>query len=190
LTSREDPGKKIGWGAKPERNGIMIPLLSIVGKSNTGKTTLLERLIPELTARGYRVASIKHSRHEFEFDREGKDSWRHRKAGARITVLASPREVVVVETVDHDLEYEEMEERYIRNVDIILAEGRKGNRFPKIEVYRPEIHPELLSRGDGNLLAVVTDGESGIEVPTFRPDEVKAIADFVEERILLGGRTR
>lgn len=169
---------------------VMIPLLSIVGKSNTGKTTLLERLIPELTARGYRVASIKHSRHAFEFDREGKDSWRHRKAGARLTVLASPREVALVETVDHDLEYEEMEERYIRDVDIILAEGRKGNRFPKIEVYRPELHPDILSRGDGNLLAVVTDGEIGMDVPAFRPDDVKAIADLVEDRLLRGIRTR
>lgn len=168
----------------------MTPLLSIVGKSNTGKTTLLERLIPELTARGYRVASIKHSRHPFDFDREGKDSWRHRKAGARITVLASPGEVALVETVDHDLEYEEMEERYIRDVDIILAEGRKGNRFPKIEVYRPEMHPDLLSREDGNLLAVVTNGETGMDVPTFRPDEVKAIADLVEDRLLGGIRTR
>lgn len=168
----------------------MIPLLSIVGKSNTGKTTLLERLIPELTARGYRVASIKHSLHPFDFDREGKDSWRHRKAGARLTVLASPREVALVETVDHDLDYEEMEERYIRDVDIILAEGRKGNRFPKIEVYRPELHPDILSRGDENLLAVVTDGEIGMDVPAFGPDDVKAIADLVEDRLLRGIRTR
>jgi molybdopterin-guanine dinucleotide biosynthesis protein B len=167
----------------------MTPLLSIVGKSNTGKTTLLERLIPELTARGYRVASIKHSRHPFDFDREGKDSWRHRKAG-RGSPSLPPREVALVETVDHDLEYEEMEERYIRDVDIILAEGRKGNRFPKIEVYRPEMHPDLLSREDGNLLAVVTNGETGMDVPTFRPDEVKAIADLVEDRLLGGIRTR
>ena len=162
----------------------MIPLLSIVGKSNTGKTTLIEKLIPALMARGYRVASVKHSRHGFDLDREGKDSWRHRKAGARITVLASPSEVVLLETVDHDLTYEEIEKHYIRDADIILAEGRKGNRFPKIEVYRPELHLDLLSEGDENLLAVVTDQAVSPGVPTFRPDEVDALADFVEESLL------
>ena len=164
----------------------MIPLLSIVGKSNMGKTTLIEKLIPELTRRGYRVASVKHSRHGFDVDREGKDSWRHRKAGARITILASPHEVVLLETVDHDLAYEEIERRYIRDADIILAEGRKGNRFPKIEVYRPELHAGLLSEGDNTLLAVVTDRDTPMGVPTFRPEEVNALADLVEERLLRG----
>jgi len=162
----------------------MIPLLSIVGKSNTGKTTLIEKLIPELTRRGYRVATVKHSRHGFDMDREGKDSWRHRKAGARITVLASPHEVVLLETVDHDLPYEEIEQRYIRDAHIILAEGRKGNRFPKIEVYRPELHAGLLSEGDDTLLAVVADGDAPTGVPVFRPEEVEALADLVEERLL------
>ena len=70
----------------------MIPIVSIVGRSNTGKTTLIEKLIPELRRRGYRVATIKHNIHGFDIDHEGKDSWRHKKAGARLTVIASPQQ--------------------------------------------------------------------------------------------------
>ncbi|HOP36314.1 MAG TPA: molybdopterin-guanine dinucleotide biosynthesis protein B [Syntrophales bacterium] len=168
----------------------MIPLLSIVGKSNTGKTTLVEKLIPELTARGYRVATIKHSRHSFDVDREGKDSWRHRKAGARITVLASPHEVVLLESLDHDMTYEEIENRYIRGADIIIAEGRKGNPYPKIEVYRPELHRDLLSAGDETLLAVIAEQPVPAEVPAFRPDDVSALADFLEDRLLCRGKRK
>ena len=78
----------------------MIPIVSIVGKSNSGKTTLIEKLIAELTRRGWRVATIKHNRHGFEIDHEGKDSWRHKQAGAVATVVASPRRIAVIEDTE------------------------------------------------------------------------------------------
>jgi molybdopterin-guanine dinucleotide biosynthesis protein B len=88
--------------AKESKN---IPVISIVGESDTGKTTLIEKIIPELTRRGFRVATVKHHAHNFEIDHEGKDSWRHKQAGSCLTVLSSPRRVAVVEDVekDHDI---------------------------------------------------------------------------------------
>jgi molybdopterin-guanine dinucleotide biosynthesis protein MobB len=104
-----------------------IPIVSIVGYSGSGKTTLVEKMIPELKRRGWRVATIKHNRHGFEIDHEGKDSWRHRRAGADMTVLASPGKVAVMADTEGDLSLEELGDRFIRGVDVILTEGFKKN---------------------------------------------------------------
>lgn len=103
-------------------------------------------MTPELIQRGYRVATIKHTIHGFDIDREGKDSWRHKKAGVQITVVASPKRATFVEDLDQDLEIAGLRDRYISGVDIIFSEGFKGNPFPKIEVFHPEIHPERQRR--------------------------------------------
>ena len=79
---------------------MTIPIISVVGKANAGKTTLLEKVIAELTGRGYRVATIKHNIHGFEIDQEGKDSWRLKKAGARMTVISSPQRLALIEDLD------------------------------------------------------------------------------------------
>jgi molybdopterin-guanine dinucleotide biosynthesis protein B len=99
----------------------MISAVSIVGKSNSGKTTLIEKLIRELKKRGYRVATIKHNRHGFDIDHEGKDSWRHKKAGAQITVIASPIQVAVIEDTERDYEISELIENYIHDNYIAIA---------------------------------------------------------------------
>ena len=162
----------------------VIPVVSIVGESDTGKTTLIEKVIPELTRRGYRVATIKHHGHGFDLDHEGKDSWRHKQAGACVTVLASPRQVAVVEDVATDLEIAELRDKYIRNVDIILTEGFKKNREPKIEVFRADRKGDIISRGDANLLAVVGDKPPQIDVPCFDRHDVTGVADLIETRFL------
>ena len=133
---------------------MTIPIISIVGKSNAGKTTLLEKIIPELTKRGYRVGTIKHNVHGFEIDQEGKDSWRHKKAGAHLTVISSACRIALIEDVDKDHSLEEIREKYMKNIDIILSEGYKGNPFPKIEVFRSELKRELLCQKEDNLLAI------------------------------------
>ncbi|MGO9138199.1 MAG: molybdopterin-guanine dinucleotide biosynthesis protein B [Syntrophales bacterium] len=164
----------------------MIPIISIVGRSNTGKTTLIEKLIPELRRRGYQVATIKHNIHGFDIDHEGKDSWRHKKAGARLTVIASPHTVAVIEDVDRDLELAELRDRYIRDVDIILSEGFKRNPYPKIEVVRAEMkHDPLCSRED-NLLAIVSDEPVDKGVPCLDIDDIRGIADLIEDKFLKG----
>jgi len=162
----------------------LIPIVSIVGRSNSGKTTLIEKLIPELQRRGYRVATIKHNIHGFEIDHEGKDSWRHKKAGARLTVVASPNVVAVVEDADKDYELSELRDRYIRDVDIILSEGFKKNPHPKIEIMRSDMKYEPICSRKDNLMAVVSDVlvESG--APCFNINDAEGIADLVEERFL------
>jgi molybdopterin-guanine dinucleotide biosynthesis protein MobB len=162
----------------------MIPIVSIVGKSNSGKTTLIEKLIAELTCRGWRVATIKHNRHGFEIDHEGKDSWRHRKAGAVATVLVSPRRVAVIEDVDTDYELAEIRDRYIRNADIILAEGYKGNPHPKIEVFRSELRQERLCGPEDNLIALAGDRPVPAGVPCFDWNDATGIANLIESRFL------
>ena len=162
----------------------MIPIVSIVGKSNSGKTTLVEKLIHELKQRGYEVATIKHNRHGFDIDHEGKDSWRHKAAGARMTVIASPEKVAVIEDIDRDYEIKELVERCIHDVDIVLVEGFKGNINPKIEVFRKELKRELMSINDESLLAIASDQPLQVGVPCFDINDSRGIADLIEETFL------
>ena len=165
-------------------NNKIIPVVSIVGESDTGKTTLIEKIIPELTSRGYRVATIKHHGHGFDIDREGKDSWRHKQAGARMTVLSSSRRVAIVEDVEKDHDIEKLRDMYVKNVDIVLTEGFKNNRLPKIEVFRADLKGDIISRGDKNLMAVAGDKPSDTGTPHFDRDDIKGIVDLIEARFL------
>ncbi|MBW2056074.1 MAG: molybdopterin-guanine dinucleotide biosynthesis protein B [Deltaproteobacteria bacterium] len=162
----------------------MIPIVSIVGKSNSGKTTLIERVVPELAGRGYRVATIKHDVHGFEIDREGKDSWRHRRAGTYMVILSSPKQIALIQDVDRDLSLEELRERFVQDVDIVLSEGFKRDSQPKIEVFREEEHGELMCSVEDNLIAVATDRKVDLPVPCLDMNDGKGVADFIEERFL------
>jgi molybdopterin-guanine dinucleotide biosynthesis adapter protein len=163
---------------------MTIPIISIVGKSNSGKTTLVEKLIPELIKRGYRVATIKHNKHGFDIDHEGKDSWRHKKAGARTTVIACPTRVALIEDIDRDYSLGEIGDKYIKDADVILAEGYKGNSFPKIEVFRSELKRELLCGKEDNLLALASDTKLDVGVPCFDINDIKSVADLIEDKFL------
>ncbi len=164
-----------------------IPIVSIVGKSNSGKTTLIEKLIPELVRRGWRVGTIKHNMHGFEIDHAGKDSWRHKHAGASVTVVASPSQVAVIEDTDRDYEIGELQQRYIRGVDVVLVEGYKGNPYPKIEVFRPDLRRERLCGVQDNLVAVASDKALSLDVPCLHLSDITGIADLIEDRFLQGG---
>lgn len=162
----------------------MIPILSIVGRSGSGKTTLLEALIPLLQARGYRVGTVKHASHEFHLDQEGKDSWRHAQAGAEIAVISTPKGLGVFQSLSREKALEELVESYLSEMDLVLAEGYKGERVPKIEVHRGQLGGELLTSKEEGLLAVASDVPLRAEVPLFSLDDPKALADFLEERFL------
>jgi molybdopterin-guanine dinucleotide biosynthesis protein B len=162
----------------------MIPIVSIVGKSNSGKTTLLEKIIADLVHRGYRVATIKHNRHGFNIDHEGKDIYRHKKAGAHTTVVSSPHQLALVQDVDHDHSFEEIREKFISGADIILTEGFKVNDYPKIEVFRSELKRELISKKEGGLVAVATNVSLDIDVPCLDLNDPKTVADFIEFHFL------
>jgi molybdopterin-guanine dinucleotide biosynthesis protein B len=162
----------------------MIPIISIVGKSDSGKTTLIEKLLPELTRRGYRVATVKHDVHGFEVDREGKDSWRHKQAGAHTVVIASPNKVALIRDVEKDWTLEEIRERLIQDVDLIISEGYKKDVQPKIEIFRRGKHKELLCTKEDNLAAIVSNQEFDVGVSCIFLDDIKGVADFIEKKFL------
>lgn len=163
----------------------MIPILSIVGKSDVGKTTLLEKVVAELTSRGYRIATIKHDAHSFDIDHQGKDSWRHKQAGASLTIISSPAKLALVTDTDHDHSLAEIRDKFVRGVDLILTEGYKREVHPKIEVFRRELYSELLCREDDNLVAVAGDPlDPPRDVPLFDLKSPGPLCDFIEERFL------
>ncbi len=161
----------------------MIPIVSVVGKSNVGKTTMLEKLLPELKRRGYRVATIKHDVHGFSIDQPGKDSWKHAQAGADIVVISSPQKMAVIEKVEQERSLDEIAER-LKDIDIIITEGYKRQDKPKIEVYRPEISDTLLCEKE-ELLALATDVPLHMGVPEFGLDDSAGIVDLILETFLL-----
>lgn len=161
-----------------------IPIVSIVGKSNSGKTTLLEKIIADLVRRGYRVATIKHNRHGFNIDHEGKDSDRHKKAGAHTTVVSSPHQLALIQDVDHDHSFQEIRDKFINDADIILTEGFKTNDYPKIEVFRSELKRELINKKEDGLIAVASDVVLDVAVPCLNINDSKAITDFIVEKFL------
>jgi molybdopterin-guanine dinucleotide biosynthesis protein B len=163
---------------------LLIPIISIVGKSDSGKTTLIEKLVPELVRRGYRIATVKHDIHGFEVDREGKDSWRHKQAGAHTVVISSPNKVALIRDVEKDLPLEEVREKLIQDVDLILSEGYKKDVQPKIEIFRKEMHQELLCRKEDHLVAVVSNRSFDIGIPCFDLDDMKGLSDFIEKDFL------
>jgi len=162
----------------------MIPIISIVGKSDSGKTTFIEKFLPELVRRGYRVATVKHDVHGFEVDREGKDSWRHKQAGAHTTVISSPQKIALIRDVEKDLTLDELRQKLIQDVDLILSEGYKKDVQPKIEIFRKEKHQELLCAKEDNLVAIVSDKEFDVGVPCFFLEDIKGVADFIEKKFL------
>ncbi|OPY62570.1 MAG: Molybdopterin molybdenumtransferase [Syntrophorhabdaceae bacterium PtaU1.Bin034] len=168
-------------------DNIRLPVVSFIGRSNTGKTTLVERLIPLLVSRGIRIATIKHHHLEdFEIDQEGKDSYRHKKAGARIAMIASAKKIALVEDVERDLGLHEIRARYVRDVDLFIAEGFKEEKVPKIEVYNYSEAKPPLATNDSDLLAIVSDRSVTASVPVFLRDDIERIADFIVKHFKLG----
>lgn len=166
--------------------GRPIPYLSIVGFSGSGKTTLMEQLISAFSRRGLRIGSIKHDAHGFQMDHPGKDSYRHKQAGAAVSMIASPHQIGMVRDVDHDHDLEELV-AMLPPVDIVLAEGFKGGAHPKIEIHRPEANPQTACKGDPHLIAVVSDTALQWGVPRFATDDVCALANFILRHFRMGG---
>ena len=166
----------------------MAVIISVVGNSNSGKTTLLERLIPELKSRGYRVATVKHAAREVHFDKSDTDSWRHIQAGSEATVISSPDQLVLIKAVSQPATLDDIARLLGEDYDIVLAEGFKQDDAPKIEVYRKETGPLLsdLKR----LFAVVTDEPVTTKARQFRWSDIKGLADLLEEGFIKPQRER
>ncbi|MBI5328169.1 MAG: molybdopterin-guanine dinucleotide biosynthesis protein B [Deltaproteobacteria bacterium] len=163
----------------------MIPIVSIVGKSGSGKTTLLEKVVAELTGRGYKVGTIKHDVHGFEIDYEGKDSWRHKRAGAATVVLSGPGKIAVVKDVAEEWDIARLGLTFIDDADIIITEGYKKAGYPKIEVIRKAKSTKSICRKDKNLIAVTSDIKFKCrDMPCIDINDAKGIANFIEKRFL------
>ena len=161
----------------------MVPVVSIVGKSGTGKTTFLESLIVEFRKRGYRIAAVKHSPGGMEIDKPGKDSWKFAQAGSDAVVVSSPDKLVLVKSVDHDSNIEEILRLIGGDFDLVLVEGFKRGKAPKIEVYRRELGEDLACPPK-ILSAIVSDEPLNIDVPQFSINDTQAVADFIEKNFI------
>jgi molybdopterin-guanine dinucleotide biosynthesis protein B len=159
-----------------------VPIVSMVGKSGVGKTTVLERLIRELKRRGYRVGTIKHDTHGFEVDRPGKDSWRHAQAGSDSVVISGPRKMALIRTLDAEMSLEDIVQ-LMGDVDLVITEGYKRGDKPKIEVTRQERGMELLCRPE-ELIGVMADYPVDMPVPQFPLDDAVGIVDLLENLYL------
>jgi molybdopterin-guanine dinucleotide biosynthesis adapter protein len=166
----------------------MPPIISIVGKSSSGKTTFLEKLIREITSRGYKIATVKHSHHSISFDQPNKDSWRHAQSGASATMVSSTTEIQVIKPVARELTIEELARHLGEDYDLILSEGFSRGSAPKIEIHRKEAGPLLDSAS--NLVAVVTDEPLDIETRQFSFEDAQGVADLIEEKYLKPNRER
>ena len=162
-----------------------LPLLGFVAWSGTGKTTLLERLIPLLGQRGLRLGVLKHTHHHFDMDKPGKDSHRLRQAGARQVMAASDRRhALICETPEGEPSLEALLARFDwERLDLLLVEGFKHHHFPKIELHRRALGRPLLFPGDPDIVALISDEPEATTLPQFRFEDLDAIADFICARL-------
>ena len=158
----------------------MHPIISIVGKSQSGKTTLLEALIIELKQRGYRLAVIKHTHENFETDKVGKDSWRFSQAGSEVVAICSSHKLAIMKQLKGDLNPRELSRFIDWDYDLLLTEGFKTSDTFKIEVHLKEQGEGLLTQPK-QLLAVVTDEPLDIDIPQLPRDEIRGTADLIED---------
>jgi len=158
------------------------PVLGFAAYSGTGKTTLLTRLLPLLAARQLRIGIIKHSHHDFEIDREGKDSYRLRKAGAVQTLIASPYRTALIEERQPPREprLDELLARLDRDtLDLVLVEGFRHESFPKIELHRCATGKPFLYPNDPSIIALASDGTADIHLPLLDLNRPEQIAEFI-----------
>lgn len=157
---------------------MAVPIVCFVGRSNSGKTTFIERVIPELVRAGYKVATVKHAGHGFDLDTEGKDSWRHKQAGASSVVILSKGSMAMFADVSDQMSVEDVRDRFLDgSYDLIIAEGWKHEGFPKIVIIREQVG-EIPISTEG-LLAVVSDKQVNLNVPVFALDDVPAVASLI-----------
>ena len=162
---------------------MKVPIVCFVGKSNSGKTTFLEKLIPVLVSRGYRVAVVKHDVHSFELDQPGKDTYRLSHAGAQRVAISSAAHFAIIGQVEQEMPLPELVDRYLGDVDLVLAEGYKRGDQLKIELCRAARSTELICTPQ-ELIAVISDLRFELECPHFGLEDVEGVADLLETRFL------
>lgn len=179
-------------------------IISIVGLSGSGKTTVLEKLIAELSGRGLKVGTIKHSCHPHPVDAPGKDSWRHREAGAVSTIFIGPEAMQFVTRVDTPVDSkggatpETLTKEYLSDMDIVLVEGFHQAKTPRLEVVRSERSQKPFSKPSDGLIGLITDVPAPEVAPEgkdvseplkrFGLEDIAQIADFIEATLKIGAK--
>ncbi len=160
-------------------NKTFIPSAVIIaGWSGSGKTTFLEKLLPLLKKKNLKVGTVKHHHAALEIDKEGKDTYRHRKAGADRTIISSPDNVAIMMGSDHDPLLDELLP-FMQGMDIVIVEGYKRERRPKIEIFRSDVHEKPRFLNDPDLIAIASDTKLDLNVPVFDLNNPEGVADFI-----------
>lgn len=157
------------------------PVISIIGKSNVGKTTLIEKMLPIFAEKGYKIGTIKHHLHDYDSDIRGKDSWRHRNAGARQTMISSPEKISFFSSVEAEMSIDDLL-RYFDQSDIVITDGYKKGNKPKIEVFRPSHYGAAIAGANDNLIAYATDApghDFSLKVPVLDLNDARGVAEFI-----------
>ena len=163
---------------KPKKPAV----IAFAGRSNSGKTTLIEKLLPEITKRGYRVGTLKHTHHDIDLGDERKDSNRHKRAGAAMVVVASPSTVSMVKSW-HEPSLTELLHQFA-GMDLVIVEGFKKEATTQIEVHYSGSHKKPLNLPENGIVAVASDQPDSRAVPQFGLDDITALADFIETEVL------
>jgi molybdopterin-guanine dinucleotide biosynthesis protein B len=165
-----------------------VQVFGFAGYSGTGKTTLIERLIPRFVARGLRVSLIKHAHHAFDIDKPGKDSYRHREAGASEVLITSAQRWVLMHELRGEAEPDlAMQLSRMSPCDLVLVEGYKRADIPKLEIHRPSTGKALLHPDDPNIVAVAADAPVRTSLPVLDLNDYDAVVAFIVRRLGLDG---
>ncbi len=160
----------------------MPPIISFIGRSNSGKTTLIEKLIKHFTSQNMHIGLIKHTLHEFSFDKKGKDSYRHREAGAETVIVTNNKKIGMISDLAESLSPLQIAEKYMsQNIDLIIIEGYKVEETLKIEVAGDQSSPPLFLSGIEGVRAIVTDNEIETDLPCFKRNDIEQIAFFIKK---------
>ncbi|MBF0303552.1 MAG: molybdopterin-guanine dinucleotide biosynthesis protein B [Desulfamplus sp.] len=162
------------------------PVISIISKKRSGKTTFIVKLIQTLKNRGYRVGTLKHDTHGFDIDHEGKDTYKHKQAGSDTVVISSPWKISVIKDVCVELTVDNIVASFFMDVDIVITEGYKKANKPQIEIFRSSAHQfPIYSKGETTpLVAMASDIKIDMDVPVYNINDVKGVADLIENRFL------
>ncbi|MGV8980813.1 molybdopterin-guanine dinucleotide biosynthesis protein B [Clostridium sp.] len=167
------------------RNQKTLVISIVATKSNTGKTTLIEKLIKIFKMRNYKVGVLKHDAHKFDIDKEGKDSFKFSTAGADNVIISSSKKLAMIQKVEKEVPLNEIILLF-KDVDIILMEGYKNNSFPKIEVHRKGVDSNLLCKNPefefSQIIALASDEDIEVDIPLLNLNEVNSICDFIESK--------
>ena len=157
--------------------GVVINIISSC--SNVGKTTLIEGIIKELRKKGHSISTIKHDIHGFDIDKEGKDTWRHRKAGAETVLIASKKRMAVIKELEEEIPIEELVKK-VEDSDFIIIEGYKKSNYKKIEIFRKGISDKIITPKE-KLIAIASDENIFIEdIPTIDINNYSKLAELIE----------